>query len=104
MADIVDDHRAARAGIGITRLQHVVVDDELAAAVEQVEQAHLSVWPLEGVPLLDADHRQPPALGRQRVPGPSGLLLYDQQRRVGPLPLGWRHDMRKTHRALLSGS
>jgi hypothetical protein len=104
VADIVDDHRAARAGIGITRLQHVVVDDELAAAVEQVEQAHLAVWTLEGVLLLDPDHRQPPALRCQRIPGPSGLLLFDQQRRVGGLPLGWRHDMRKVHRALLSGS
>ncbi len=89
VADVVDDHAAARAGVIVARLQHVVIDDELAAAVEQVEQARLAVRALEHILLLDPDRRQPPALGCQSVSGPGGLLLLDEQGRVGDLPLGW---------------
>ncbi len=41
VADVVDDRRATRTGTVVARLEHVVVDDELAA-VDQVEQARLA--------------------------------------------------------------
>ena len=50
--------RAARAALVPARVEHEVVDDELAAALEQVEQARLAVRALEDVVLVDLDHRQ----------------------------------------------
>ena len=48
-------------------LEEGAVDDQLAAAVEQVEQARLAVGPVERVVLLHRQPRHPPALGGQRV-------------------------------------
>jgi hypothetical protein len=51
-------------------LQH-----ELAAAVKQVEQARAAARALEDVILVDAHHRQPAAVGVQRIPLPGELLF-----------------------------
>jgi hypothetical protein len=83
------------------RREHEVVNDELPAAVEEVEQAGLSVWAFEDVLLLDPDDRQPAALGCQGIEGASGFLLLHQQAPAGGLPLGFGHDGRKRHPFLL---
>src|SRR5688572_9200163 len=104
MADLVDDHRTARAARIRPALdaggEHEVVDDELAAAFEQIEQARLAVGALEDIVLVDEDHRLPTALGGQLVSRPRGLLLLDEELVMGKLPLGWGHDRWKLHRGL----
>jgi hypothetical protein len=98
VADVVGDHRAAvaarRRPAVYARREHEVVDDQLAAAVEQVEQARPATGPLEHIVLLDAHHWQAPALGGQRVTSASGLLLLRQQTLPSGLPLGLGHDLR----------
>ena len=50
-------------------LEEGAVDDQLAATLEQVEQAHSAVRPLEFIRLLDGHPWHPPAFGGQRVAG-----------------------------------
>src|SRR5215216_2555194 len=69
--------------------------DELAAPLEEVEQAGLAVRTLEDVLLLDPDHRQPAPFGVQRVPLPGEFLLLGQQFLAGSEPLVSGHYMRK---------
>jgi hypothetical protein len=56
------------------------------AALEQVEQADRPVRALEGVLRVEADHRQPAALGGEAVGRLHVLLLLDQQRVARGLP------------------
>jgi hypothetical protein len=90
--DLVDEHRTAGTACRRPPLdaggEHEVVEDELAAALEQVEEALGTVRPLEDVVLVDPDHRQPAALGGQRVPRPGGLLLLHEQPFAGNQPVG----------------
>ena len=77
--DMVGPGRAARAPL-VQRLAsfpqpHEMVDDELKATFEQVEQTRFSVGTFEDIVLLDPDHRQPAALGVQRVPATGEFLL-----------------------------
>jgi len=60
-------------------MKHEVLVDQLTAAIEQLDQTHLAVRPLEAVVLLDAHHRQPAAVGAQRVAHLRELLLPRQQ-------------------------
>ncbi len=57
-----------------------VVDDELAASLEQTEQARLAVGTLENVVFLDLNYWQPAALRIERVSCLGGLLFLDKQR------------------------
>jgi hypothetical protein len=52
-----------------------------------IEQARPAVRALEDVVLFDLDHRQPPALGVQRVARPGGRLLLDEQLLASDQPL-----------------
>jgi hypothetical protein len=73
-------------------------DEQLPAPLEQVGQTDLAGRPGEPVVLGDLGHRQPAALGRQRVPGPGELLLLGQQVAAGGPPFLRRHDFRlSTH-------
>jgi hypothetical protein len=74
-----------------------VVDDELAPSLEQVEQAGLAFRAVEDVVLVDPDHRQPAALGCQRISRPGGLLLLNEHLVARGLPLGFRNDSWKVH-------
>jgi hypothetical protein len=56
-----------------------VVDDQLAAPLEQVEQGRLSIGAFEHVGLVDLHHRQPPAIGVQRIARPGEILLFGEQ-------------------------
>jgi hypothetical protein len=65
---IVGEHGATRAALlGIrgdvhSRVQEEAVDDQLPAAVEEIEEVALAVGALEAVVLIDRDHGQPAAL------------------------------------------
>jgi hypothetical protein len=60
-------------------VEHEVVHDQLAAAVEQLEQADLTLRSLEGVRRGDLDHREATAVGAQLVAGTRhGLLALEQ--------------------------
>ena len=75
------------------RLEEGAVDDQLTAALEQVEQARLALGPVERVRLLHRQPRHPPALGGQRVAGAGhGLLLHEQLLARG-FPLLCRNDV-----------
>ena len=71
MADVVDEERTTGTTRGRPavdpRSEHEVVDDELAATIEQIEQARPAVRAFEPVVLVDPHHRQPAALCGQRV-------------------------------------
>jgi hypothetical protein len=80
-----------------------VADDELAAAVEQVQQAGLAVRTVEEVILADLDHGQLAPLDVERVPRPGHRLLLGQQLLASNQPLLAGYHLRKTHLALLPG-
>jgi hypothetical protein len=73
-----------------------VVEKELTASLKQVPQAGFPFGALEDVILLDLGHRQPSALGGKSIARPRGRLLLDEQLVEGLLPLGLRHDFRKS--------
>ena len=56
-------------------VEHEVHEDQLQPPVEEVEQRLLAVRAGEHVGLVDLDHRQPAALGAERVAATRQLLL-----------------------------
>src|SRR5436189_5695540 len=64
MSDLIGYHGAANAGMlgpaFHAGLEEGAVDDQLTAAVEQVEQARLAPGPVELVLLLNGQPRHPP--------------------------------------------
>jgi hypothetical protein len=91
VGDLVGEHGAAAAGVVgpavDAGLEEGAVDDELAASLEQVEQAQPAVGALELVVLLDGEPGHAAALGGQRVSCPGQRLLLDEQLLAGGLPL-----------------
>src|SRR5436305_6260908 len=87
MADLVGEPGAARAARVLVVEPHEVVDDELAATLEEVGQGQLGVPTAEHVLLVDLDHRQPPALGVQGVALAREALLLLEQLLAGGDPL-----------------
>src|SRR5689334_13792570 len=73
------------------------VDNELTAAIEQVEQTHLTFRPVELVLLFHGHPRHPPTLGGQRVTGAGESLLLNEQLIARSLPLLARHDRGRFH-------
>src|SRR6266545_5416329 len=55
VADLVDEHRAAVAANVMVRAEHEVVEEQLPAALEEVEQRGLARRPIEDVVLLDVN-------------------------------------------------
>src|SRR5215208_4993913 len=83
MGDLVGHHGAAPAGmIGPAQdagLEESALDDQLTAAVEQVDQARLPLRALELIGLLHLHPWHPPAFGRQGVASAGqGLFLHEQ--------------------------
>ena len=75
VADLVDEHRAPVAARLLVRPEHEVVEEQLPAALKQVEQPSLPVRSVEDVVLLDSDDGQPATLGGERVARP-GCVLF----------------------------
>src|SRR5918996_6057061 len=101
MSHLVRDHRAADAGMlgppVDAALEEGAVDDELGAAVEEVDQAELAVRPFELVFLLHRQPRLPPTLRGQRIPGAHQLRLLHERALARSLPLLCRHDRGRVH-------
>src|ERR687895_1091168 len=101
VCDLIGQERAAAAaafGIALhAGVEEEAVDDQLAAPLEQVEQACFPVRPLERVVLLDGHPGHPAALGGERVAGVGVLLLLDPHLLPSGLPLLRRHDWRGVH-------
>ncbi len=106
MADLVGSQRAAPAGMvgpaEHARLEEGAVDDQLTAAVEQVEQAGLAVRPLEHIVLLHGHPRHAPALGGQRVACACVFLLLHEHPLARRLPFPGRNDRGLLHREPLA--
>ena len=105
VGDLVGHERAAAAaalGPAVDAgLEEEAVDDQLAATLEQVEQARRPVRALEAVVLLDRHPRHPAAFGGERVAGAGQLLLLDQHLLAGGLPLLRRDDRWHLHLGVL---
>src|SRR5205814_179236 len=97
VADLVDEHRAAVAARVLVRPEHEVVDEQLPAPLEEVEQARLAGGTVEDVGLVDPDHWQPAALGRERVSCLGGVLFLGKERLPRCLPFRFRDDLGKVH-------
>jgi len=101
IGDLIDEERAT----GTTRVrpavharrEHEMVEDQLPAAFEQIEQRCFAVRPFEHVGLVDLHHRHAPTLGRKRVVLPGERLFFGKQLLSGGLPLTLGDDTRKCH-------
>src|SRR5215472_16955135 len=98
---LVSQHRAANASVlgpaVYAGLEECAVNNQLVAAVEQIEQACFAVGAVELVLLLDRQPRHPPALGSQCIPGAGQLLLLHKKLLSRRLPLLRRHNVWRFH-------
>src|SRR6266496_2820358 len=102
--DLIGAQGAAAAGmIGPakhSRLEEGAIDDQLSAALEQVEQANLTRRPFELVVLLHRRPRHPATLSGQCITGVSEGLLLHEHLLACSLPLLLRHDRGRLHRRM----
>src|SRR5271167_3595995 len=102
VGDLIGAQGAAAAGVlgpaEHAGLEEGAIDDQLTAALEQIEQAYLALGSVELVLLLHRHPRHPSTLGGQRITGAGeGLLLYEELL-ARSLPLLLRHDRGGLHR------
>src|SRR6267143_433767 len=101
--DLIGAQGAAAAGVlGPAEhpgLEEGAIDDQLTAALEQIEQAYLALGSVELVLLLHRHPRHPSTLGGQRVTGAGQGLLLHEELLARNLPLLRRHDRRCFHSA-----
>jgi hypothetical protein len=102
IGDLVDGGGAARAAVLPLGVEHEVLDDELAPALEDVGQPHLAVRADEAIVLFDPHHRHAAAVGVQGVLHARELLLTRQQGAAGGAPLVSGGDLGQAH-AISSG-
>jgi hypothetical protein len=81
-----------------------VIDDELSATLEEVEQPGRAAGTIEDIVLVDHHHRQPTALRVQRIPMTAERLLPGEKILARHKPFRSRHDFRaiRRHGFLLS--
>ena len=89
--EMVGEERAARTSFFPSRTQHEVIDDQLAAAVEQVGQRYFAVRAVEDVLLLYPLPRHLAALTAQLIAQPRELLFLSQQFLARRQPLRLTH-------------
>src|SRR5262245_66680487 len=97
MPHLVEEHRAAFAARRLVGPEHEVVEQELAAPVEEVYEPRLPVRALEHVVLRDLHPRQAAALGRERVVSARELLLLRTEPLERRLPFLPSDDPRTGH-------
>src|SRR6202040_4115280 len=94
--DLIGAQGAAAAGVlgpaEHSGLEEGAIDDQLPAALEQVEQAYLALGSVELVLLVHSQPRHPPEFGGQRVTGAGQGLLLHEELLPRSLPLLLRHD------------
>jgi len=84
--DVIDRERAADALRDRTRSHHEVLDEQLAATIEQAGQCHFAVRRIENVFLLHFDPWQVAALPRELIAQPGELFLFAQELRSARQP------------------
>src|SRR5260221_4926867 len=82
------------------RLEEGAIDDQLPAALEQIEQADLSIGPFELVLLFHQHPRHLATLGGQRITGASEGLFLHEERLPRSLPFLPRDDRGCLHRPM----
>src|SRR5579864_3541004 len=82
------------------RFEEGAIDDQLTAALEQIEQAYLALGSVELVLLVHSQPRHPPAFGGQPVTGAGQGLLLHEELLARSLPLLLRHDRGCVHREM----
>src|SRR5579863_8339643 len=105
VGDLVGAQRAAAAGVlgpaEYPWLEEGAIDDQLTAALEQIDQAYLALRSVELVLLLHRHPRHPPAFGGQRITRAGQGLLFHQKLLPRSLPLLLRHERWLVHREML---
>src|ERR1700688_907555 len=96
VSDLIGAQGAAAAGVfGPAEhpgLEECAIDDQLTAALEQIEQAYLALGSVELVPLVHSKPSHPPAFGGQRIAGAGQGFLLHEDLLAHSLPLLLRHD------------
>src|SRR5271168_2667434 len=104
VSNLIGAQGAAAAGVlgpaQHPRFEEGAIDDQLTAALEDIEQAHLALGPVELVLPVDSLPRHPPAVGGQRVTGAGQGLLLHEEPLVRSLPFLPRHDRGCDHREM----
>ena len=90
--DVVGEEGAALAAFGPAGAEHEVVDDQLAAAAEQVGQAQFAVGALEAVGFVDFYPGQGAAFGAEFVPFAGEGFFVGQVLATGGEPFFPRDD------------
>src|SRR6266853_5812664 len=94
--DLIGTQGAAAAGV-LRPAEHSgfeegAVDDQLTAALEQIEQAYLTFGSVELVLLVHGQPRHSPTLGGQRVTSAGQGLLLHEKLLACSLPILRRHN------------
>src|SRR5207245_4146423 len=92
VVDVIEFERASDTALGPARTEHEVLDDQLAASVEQIRERLLAVRSVEHVLLLDLDPREIATLAAQSVAKSSEFLFLGQQFLASGKPLVSRYD------------
>src|SRR5580692_8283041 len=104
MRYLIGAQRASAAGVlGPAEhpgLEEGAIEDQLRAALEQVEQADLALGSFELVLLLHRHPRHPPPFSGQRVTGAGESLLLHEELLSRSFPVLLRHDRRGIHRGM----
>src|SRR5262245_24564597 len=102
VADLIGAQRATAAGVlgpaEDAGLEERAINDQLPAPLEQVEQARLTLGPVELVLLLHRHPRHPSTLGSQRITRAGEGLLLHEELLPRSLPLLLRHERRCLYR------
>src|SRR5439155_19083128 len=94
----------ADAALAPVRAEHEMLDDQLAASLEQIGESFLTIRPVEDITLLDLDPGQCPPLGAQPVAQPGEFLFLAQKLGTRRQPLFLRYGRMLLHGfALLVG-
>src|SRR5271156_4557810 len=78
--EVISEIRAAFAALFPAGAEHEMVDDQLAAACEQLVERLFARWSVEHVALVDLDPRKFAALAAEFIAPMSELLLFCKKR------------------------
>src|ERR1700729_1777201 len=102
--DLIGAEGATAAGVfrpaKHTGLEESAIEDQLTAALEQIEQAYLALGSIKIVFLVHSHPRHPTAFGCQRITRAGEGLLLNEQLLTRSLPLLLRHDSGCVHREM----
>src|SRR5438093_3930496 len=84
---------AAFAALFPARTEHEMINNQLAAALEQIGQSLFSLWAIKDILLLDLGHREFAPCRTKRVALARELLFPRQQILPSDQPLTFRHDL-----------